>query len=154
MASVPDLTDGVGPAPEVGQDVVMAKKRLRSAAGAAEDQLKAGAKRLQAQLGTVEKVAGKLATRAKERLPAPSDVKPDLPGVHRRLQKATASVKKRKPPRDEPTASAAPPAAASSTASAPDDSWTVADLRAEAKKRGLTGYSRKTKAELLTELRG
>jgi hypothetical protein len=30
----------------------------------------------------------------------------------------------------------------------------VAALRAEARKRGLTGYSRKTKAELLAELRG
>jgi hypothetical protein len=30
----------------------------------------------------------------------------------------------------------------------------VADLRAEAKRRGLTGYSRKTKTELLADLRG
>jgi hypothetical protein len=131
----------------------MAKKTLRSAAGAAEDQLKAGAKRLQAQLGTVEKAAGKLATRAKERMPAASDVKPDLPGVRRRLKKATSSVTKRKASRGTPTSSAAS-RTASSAASGPDDSWTVADLRAEAKKRGLTGYSRKSKADLLAELRG
>ena len=138
----------------------MAKKRLRSAAGAAEDQLKAGAKRLQAQLGTVEKAAGKLATKAKDRLPAAADVKPDLPRVRRRLQKATSSVTKRKGPRaapTPPTSSAAAPTTASrapsSTPSAPDDSWTVADLRAEAKQRGLTGYSRKTKAQLVAELR-
>jgi hypothetical protein len=134
----------------------MAKKRLKSAAGAAEGQLKAGAKRLQAQLGNVEKAAGKLATKAKDRLPAAADVKPDLPGVRRRLQMATSSVKKRRAPRAAPTP--ATPSAASTTAStnasAPDDSWTVADLRAEAKKRGLTGYSRKTKAQLLAELRG
>ncbi len=140
----------------------MAKKRLRSAAGAAEDQLKAGAKRLQAQLGTVEKAAGKLATKAKGRLPAPADVKPDLPGVRRRLQKATSSVTKRKASRDAPSTKSAArkptptaaPTTASSAASVPDDSWTVADLRAEAKKRGQTGYSRKTKAELLADLRG
>ena len=149
----------------------MAKKRLRSAAGAAEDQLKAGAKRLQAQLGTVEKAAGKLATKAKGRLPAPSDVKPDLPGVRRRLQKATSSVTKRKASRKpsttvdhaapQKTSTAAPqktstaaPTTRSRAGSGPDDSWTVADLRAEAKKRGLTGYSRKTKAQLLAELRG
>jgi hypothetical protein len=70
----------------------MAKKRLRSAAGTAEDQLKAGAKRLRGQLVTVEKAAGKLATKAKERLPAAGEVKPDLPGVRRRLKKATSSV--------------------------------------------------------------
>ena len=128
----------------------MAKKTLRSAAGAAEGQLKAGAKKLQAQLGTVEKAAGKLATKAKERLPAPADVKAELPGVRRRLQKATASVTKRKGrAASAPRAEARPRAP---HAAGPDDTWTVADLRAEAKRRGMTGYSRKTKAELLAEL--
>ncbi len=179
----------------------MAKKTLRSAAGAAEDQLKAGAKKLQAQLGTVEKAAGKLATKAKERLPAPADVKPDLPGVRRRLRKATATVAKRtgrtapqaargetaaatqttakkaptttsagkKAPAKKAPATkasskkasskkaatkAAPGTAATPTRAAPNGSWTVADLRAEAKRRGLTGYSSKTKAQLLAQLRG
>ena len=36
----------------------------------------------------------------------------------------------------------------------PDDSWTVAALRAEARRRGMTGYSRKTKAQLVADLRG
>ena len=129
----------------------MANKRLRSAAGAAEDQLKAGAKRIRGRLAPVEKAAEKLATKARERLPAPSDVKAELPGVRRRLRQATSSVTHRR--------SAAPDAASaaetsSSTGGGPDDSWTVVDLRAEAKRRGLTGYSRKTKAELLAELRG
>jgi lysophospholipase len=133
----------------------MAQKTLRSAAGAAEDQLKAGAKKIRGQLAPVEKAVEGLATKAKERLPSPSDVKPDLPGVRRRLRKATSSVTRRKATRGAsttPTASAT--AAAPSTTPGPDDSWTVADLRAEAKKRGLTGYSRKSKAELLAELRG
>ncbi len=137
----------------------MANKTLKSAAGAAEDQLKAGAKKLHAQLGTVGGAAGKLASKAKERLPAPADVKPDLAGVRRRLQQATTAVTKRKGPGGSPakatgaapsTARAVPP----SGTSGPDESWTVAALRAEAKKRGLTGYSRKTKAQLLAELRG
>jgi hypothetical protein len=34
------------------------------------------------------------------------------------------------------------------------DSWTVAELREEARSRGLTGYSRTKKAELLAALRG
>ncbi len=130
----------------------MAKKRLRSAAGAAEDQLKAGAKKLKGQLVTVEKAAEKLATKAKDRLPAPSDVKPDLPGVRRRLKQATSTVTKRKSAAPARTAASPPPAP--SPASQPDDSWTVVDLRAEAKRRGLVGYSRKSKAQLLAELRG
>jgi hypothetical protein len=129
----------------------MAKKRLRSAAGAAEDQLKASAKKLKGQLVTVEKAAEKLATKAKDRLPAPSDVKPDLPGVRRRLQHATSTVTKRK--NAAPAPAAAPPRAPG-PASRPDDSWTVVDLRAEAKRRGMVGYSRMSKAQLLAELRG
>jgi lysophospholipase len=142
----------------------MAKKRLRSAAGAAEGQLKAGAKRIRGQLAPVEKAAEKLATKAKDRLPSPSDVKAELPGVRRRLREATSSVTRRKPQGRAESRSEAPfgsrpehdvpdaPAAASAAPSGPDESWTVADLRAEARKRGLTGYSRKSKAELLAEL--
>jgi hypothetical protein len=152
----------------------MAKKTLRSAADAAEGQLKAGAKKLQARLDTVEKAAGKLATKAKERLPAPADVKAELPGVGRRLKEATASVTKRAG-RIAPASASKAAANAGSAAekgasktgasktgasktraakpSTPDTSWTVADLRAEAKRRGLTGYSSKTKAQLLAQLR-
>jgi DNA-binding protein HU-beta len=35
----------------------------------------------------------------------------------------------------------------------PDDSWTVTALRSEARRRGLTGYSRRSKAQLVAELR-
>lgn len=133
----------------------MANKRLKSAAGVAEDQLKAGAKKFQEQLVTVEKAVEKLATKAKERLPAPADVKAEIPEVRRRVQQAAASVTRRKGggPRPVAAASTAAPST-SSTSSTPDDSWSVADLRAEAKRRGMTGYSRKTKAQLLADLRG
>jgi len=133
----------------------MANKRLKSAAGVAEDQLKAGAKKLQEQLVTVEKAVEKLATKAKEKLPAPADVKAEIPEVRRRVQQARASVTRRKSgggPR--PVAASTGAESRSSTSSTPDDSWSVADLRAEAKRRGMTGYSRKTKAELLADLRG
>jgi hypothetical protein len=137
----------------------MAKKTLKSAAGAAEDQLKAGAKRLHAQLGTVERTAGKLASKAKGRLPAAADVRPDLSAVRRRLQQAAAAVTKGKGLGGSPAKAtgAAPKSVATappSGPSGPDDSWTLAALRAEARTRGLTGYSRKTKADLLAELRG
>ena len=35
-----------------------------------------------------------------------------------------------------------------------DESWTVTRLRAEARARGVAGYSRKTKAQLLADLAG
>ena len=124
-----------------------ATKRIKAAAGAAEGQLKAGAQKVQEQLVTVEKAAGKLAAKAKQRLPAPAEVKAEVPVVLGRLQRATAVVTRR-----QGAAQARP--AASVGAATPDDSWTVADLRAEARRRGLTGYSRKVKADLLAELRG
>jgi hypothetical protein len=124
-----------------------ARKRIRAAAGAAEGQLKAGAQKVQEQLHTVEKAAGMLATKAKQHLPAPADVKVELPAVLGRLQKATTKGTRRQD-------GATTPAGASAGAATPDDSWTVAELRAEARRRGLTGYSRKVKADLLAELRG
>jgi lysophospholipase len=133
----------------------MANKRLVSAAGVAEDQLKAGAKKLQEQLVTVEKAVERLATKAKERLPAAADVKAEIPEVRRRVQQAAASMTNRRSGGPRPVAAATTAAEpTSTTSSTPDDSWSVADLRAEAKRRGMTGYSRKTKAELLADLRG
>jgi Rho termination factor-like protein len=121
----------------------MAKKTLRSAAGAAEDQLKAGARKIRGQLAPVEKAAEKVATKAKEHLPSAAGLMPELPAVRDRLERAKATVSRRR-------GRAAGSAGAGST---PDDSWTVAELREEARSRGLTGYSRKKKAELLAALR-
>jgi hypothetical protein len=129
----------------------MANKKLRSAAGAAEEQLKAVAEKLQARLAAAEKAAGRFAAKVKERLPSAAEVKAELPAVRDRLEKARSSVARRTSrTRHDGHGLTAVPAAGS----VPDDSWTVAELRAEAKRRGMTGYSRKTKAELLAELRG
>ena len=125
----------------------MAKKTLRSAADAAEEQLKAGAKLLQSQLATAEKVAERLATKAKERLPAAAEV----------TAMAKEAIAKRgsrgKGSATGPVKASASTGSSSSSGRTPDDSWTVADLRDEAKRRGLTGYSKLTKAELLAALR-
>jgi lysophospholipase len=124
----------------------MSNNRLRSAADVAEEQLRAGAKRLQAQLATAEKVAEKaaekLAAKARERLPAPADA---ASGVATKARDAVGRRRSR-PGGSRPAPVMAPPGAT------PDESWTVADLRAEAKRRGLGGYSRKTKAQLLADL--
>ena len=130
----------------------MANKKLKSAAGVAEDQLKAGVKRLQEQLATVEQAAGKLATKAKERLPAAAEVT-----ALAKDAVAKRTTRGRRPTQSRSTGRSASGSASGGSAaggSGPDDSWTVADLRAEAKRRGLTGYSRKTKTELLADLRG
>jgi chromosome segregation ATPase len=130
----------------------MAKKR--SAAGAAEKQLKAAVKKLQSQLAAAEKSAEKWKARAKDHKSVASAVKSELSGVRRRLEKAEASVGKWKNRAQAPDPAAAAPApAVAATPTEPDESWTVTALRAEARKRGLAGYSRKTKAELLAELR-
>jgi hypothetical protein len=124
----------------------MAKKTLKSAAGAAEEQLKAGAKKLQAQLLTAEKAAEKMATKARGRLPSASDVTARAADVKARAKGVVAKRGRGK------TRSRSTPVTSSVAAGAPDDTWTVADLRAEAKRRGMTGYSRKNKAQLLEEL--
>src|SRR5262245_19812057 len=137
----------------------MAKKQ-KSAAGAAEKQLKAAVKKLQSQLAAAEKSAEKWKAKAKDNKSVTATIKTELAAARRRLEKAEASVLKwkdraRKPSGRAPLAAVPDPAPeAAAGGSVPDENWTVTALRAEARSRGITGYSRKTKAELLAELRG
>lgn len=130
----------------------MAKKTLKSAADAAEEQLKAGAKLLQAQLATGVEVAEKLAANVKDRLPAPAEVTALAKDA---VAKRGGRGKKQAPaPAKSAAETPAKTAAKASGGKTVDSSWTVADLRAEAKRRGLTGYSGKNKSQLLRQLRG
>jgi hypothetical protein len=70
-------------------------------------------------------------------------VAPDAPAQPDEVAPATEVVEVETPA--ESTPGPAPEAG-------PDDSWTVTALRAEARSRGLAGYSRKSKAELLAAL--
>lgn len=137
----------------------MASKKKNSKTVSAKQELQAAVKKLRAQLGAAQKSAEKWKSRAKTHRSDAEGAKAELTAVRRRLDKAAASAAKWKGRAKTPTPSPpAQPTTADAPADvatgAPDDSWTVTRLRAEARSRGLTGYSRKTKAELLAELRG
>ena len=158
----------------------MARKRLGTVAGVAEEHLKSGGKKVRARLVGVERAAGRLAKKAKARR---RRVRRHVPGAAPRAPETigmvTSSGMSANPsgapvsadapvgpgtdpvsPGIDPVSVGADPVnpgtdpVSAGTDAAPDDSWTVAALRAEARRRGMTGYSRKTKAQLVAELRG
>lgn len=138
----------------------MAKKKQKPEKGrsAAEQALKSDVKKLRAQLATAEKSAEKWKTKAKDHRSRAAGAKTELAGARRRLDKAEAAAAKWK---DRVKTPAPPRAATSGTAgqapqagsASPDDSWNVTRLRAEARSRGVAGYSRKSREQLLVELR-
>ena len=71
--------------------------------------------------------------------------------LERRLEKASAPATR---PVEESAAQEAPAVSEepSATEAGPDSSWTVVQLRAEARSRGLSGLSNKSKAQLLDAL--
>jgi peptidoglycan hydrolase CwlO-like protein len=132
-------------------------KKKKSQSDAVEKQWKARVKKLEARLASAEKSAGKWKTRAKKHQTDAAGLKSELTAVRRRLDKATASAAKWKDrAKAAPSAPSRRPAprTAPETAARPDESWTVTRLRAEARARGVAGYSRKTKAQLLADLAG
>jgi peptidoglycan hydrolase CwlO-like protein len=145
-------------------DLTVATKKKQSKVSAKND-LRAVVKKLRSQLAKAEKSAEKWKSRAKAHQSDAAGLKAELTVVRRRLDKATASATKWKgrarsaapastsAAAAEPASTTAPERGAVSGA-APDDSWTVTRLRAEARARGVAGYSRKTKEQLLVDLRG
>jgi hypothetical protein len=141
---------------------VATKKKGKSSG---EKELKAAAKKLRSQLAAAEKSAQKWKSRAKANRSDAVGAKAELTAVRRRLDKAAASAMKWKGrAKSAPAAPPAPvvepveatggvPEAAAVPGAAPDDSWTVTRLRAQARARGVAGYSRKTKVQLLADLR-
>ena len=132
----------------------MAKKKQRSGAESAERQLKATVKKLKAQLAGAEKSAEKWKARAKEQQSKAAGTRSELTATRRRLAKAEARASKWKGRARAALVAGAPvpPPAVAGRSATPDDTWTVTALRAEARTRGLPGYSRKTKVQLLAEL--
>jgi hypothetical protein len=138
---------------------VATKKKDKSSA---EKELKAAVKKLRSQLAAAEKSAEKWKSRAKAHQSEAAGAKAELSAVRRRLDKAAASATKWKARAKSPGRAPTPPTAAvveptsdpqPVPGAAPDESWTVTRLRAEARARGVAGYSRKTKVQLIAELR-
>lgn len=136
-------------------------------AGAAERALKAENKKLRTRLAAAESSLEKWKARAKDQKSSAAGANAELNALRRSLEKAEASVTKWKDraksalpaaePRSGPTMAPAPTAARAETmaptAPQPDETWTLTALRAEARARGVAGYSRKPKAQLVAELR-
>ena len=150
-------------------------KKTKAKKSTVEKDLRAKLKKVRAQLSVAEKSAEKWKHRARKQQKDAASLTSELTAVRRRAAKAESAAEKWKgratsagttpaaAPKAEAPKAAAPkaaaPAASSQAASpgratTPDDSWTVTALRAEARSRGVAGYSRKTKAQLLADLRG
>ena len=156
----------------------MAKKKNASASRAADKELIAKLTKARAKREEAEASAQKWKKRAQARRKDVKRLQAELDDVRRQLATAEASVRgaagatttapaKKAPARKAPARKA--PAKKSPAKKAPvtragtrsrgqaaraDDSWTLTALRAEARSRGLAGYSRKSKAQLLAALRG
>jgi len=104
-----------------------------------EKDLKAKVKKLRAKLVRADAKAERWKGVARRHEKAATESQATVKKLRKRLDKASASSSVAEAPTSEPAASAA----------TPDDSWTVVRLRAEARSRGLAGFSGKSKAELL-----
>ena len=75
--------------------------------------------------------------------------------LHKKLTKASAALEPTRASSPDESAASGRPVAEPTTAdgvTVPDKTWTVVQLRAEARARGLAGMSNKPKAELLAAL--
>ena len=128
----------------------MAKKKRSTS----DQQLKATLKELRSDLKASEAKRTSWKKRATKAEATVVDLRTRLKRAERQATKARKkSVALATAPASPPVLSTPAEApSAQPAAAAPDDTWTVVRLRAEARRRGLTGLSGKTKAELLAAL--
>ena len=128
---------------------VTAKNR----SGSAEKELKTTVRKLRAKLDRADARAERLKTKAAGLEETAAELEAHVKKLKKRLKKASR-------PAETDVATPGPalttvdpsPADTSQPAVSPDASWTVVQLRAEARSRGLTGLSGKSKAQLLAAL--
>ncbi len=142
------------------------QKRAVEKSGAKQAELKKSLTTVRAQLSGTEKKLAKAKVRtdhwkaeAKTSRAEAARSADQLEKLRKRLDKATTTEPATKANASEETSSpeptteeAAPAAEMTDTAVTPDESWTVVQLRAEAKAQGLAGMSNKPKATLLEAL--
>jgi hypothetical protein len=118
------------------------KKSSSKKTDATEKDLRAKAEKLRSKLDRAEAKAQRWKGVARRHEKAANESRATVKKLRKRLDKASS---------EGSVPEAAAPAAVSSAAG-PDETWTVVRLRAEARSRGLTGLSGKSKAELLEAL--
>lgn len=137
--------------------------------------LEARVKKLEAALESAEAKAAQWKKKAKKDRADAAASSAKASKLEKKLDKARRSVPKASVGVSRPTLAVAPDAPAqpdevappvevvevetpvesapsAASKAGPDDSWTVTALRAEARARGIAGYSRKSKAELIAAL--
>jgi chromosome segregation ATPase len=117
-----------------------AKKKRPSST---EKELKTDVKKLRSKLERADAKADRWKKKAARLQKAAARSEAQVKKLEKRLGKATRAAEQPAP--DAGTGEA-------TSAVVPDETWTVAQLRAEARDRGLTGLSGKPKAELLAAL--
>jgi lysophospholipase len=133
----------------------MASKKTSSSS---KKKLEATVKRLEAKLERADAKAARWKQKAKENKSALassqariSELSEEL--TSRRPASRPATPSRAKPPSPTRTNSTTQtPVSPARNSSEPDASWTLAQLRAEARSRGLTGLSGKKKAEVIAAL--
>jgi lysophospholipase len=133
----------------------MAAKKKKSSS---EKQLKSEITKLKARLKRANAKAAAWKKKAKRQGTAAAASKRRVAKLEKELATARRTAGPTSAIRDQspsPAGAVAPETtdSADQLASVPDESWTVVRLRAEARARGLTGMSGKSKAELLAGLR-
>jgi len=137
------------------------KAARKNGKSSTEQELRAKLSTLQAQLTTSEKRLTKTAdraerwkTEAKTHKKAASRVEARVNKLERKLERATDDVAVEAVPVARPDASSLSPddAAATVNNKVPDQTWSVVQLRAEARRRGMVGLSNKPKTDLIAAL--
>ncbi len=131
----------------------MATKKKSSS----KKQLKSKIKKLKARLKRANAKATRWKKKAKRRQATAASSQARVAKLEKKLAEARRTTSPTSATRDElpsPTELVVPETtdSADQLTSLPDASWTVVRLRAEAKARGLSGMSGKSKAELLASL--
>ena len=121
------------------------KKRATKKSGTKQQELKQSLSDLRAQLTKTEKKLAKANNRAER-------WKKEAKAQERSAARAGAQTEKPQQEQSEAVVALAPVQADAEGVAVPDESWTVAQLRAEARARGMSGMSNKPKAHLLDAL--